>query len=48
MSEQDKRWLLAVVLFIVFAAYTEIDSWVWRGQIRDLQRRIATLEMERR
>ena len=48
MSERGKWSLLALCMFIAFVVYSEVDSWFWRSQIRDLQRRVGQLESERR
>jgi hypothetical protein len=49
MSERDDvRWLSAIIIAVLLMTYLEADSWFWRSQIRDLQRRVGQLESERR
>lgn len=44
-DRQARYWLLVLAIaLIMFALYAEADSWFWRSQIRDLQRRVGELE----
>lgn len=40
--------ILVLIIVVMLALYFEADSWFWRSQIRDLQRRIATVEQDKR
>lgn len=48
MSEREDNsfnWLAAgIIMLTLVVALSEIDSWVHRSQIRDLQRRVGQLE----